>query len=309
MALIKEQYSRISLARLCGWFGITRQAYYQDSYRQIEVGIEESLVLKEINAIRTLHPKLGVRKIYGKIDPFLKSHQIKMGRDALFDLLARNNLLIRRRKRKAMTTMSKHWFRKYPNLITGIVPSRPNQIWVSDITYWKINDDRHLYISLVTDAYSKKIVGYHVADNLEAVGCLQALQMAVRTLKLILGSRLPLCHHSDRGIQYCSNQYVKLLQDNEIDISMTESGDPRDNAIAERINGILKNEYLSAYQVESIKEACNLLHDVVGLYNNDRPHMSISNLYPNFVHHNQVETTRLWKNYYHRKTVVKEESD
>lgn len=216
-----------------------------------------------------------------------------MGRDALFDLLARNNLLVRRRKRKVATTMSQHWFRKYPNLIVNIVPTRPNQIWVSDITYWKINEDRHLYISLVTDAYSKKIVGYHVADNLEAAGCIQALQMAVMSLRQVLGSRLPLCHHSDRGIQYCSNQYVKLLQDNNIDISMTESGDPRDNAIAERINGILKNEYLSAYQVSSVREASALLHDVVELYNNDRPHMSISNLSPDFVHHNQVQTTRL----------------
>ena len=236
-------------------------------------------------------------------------HQIKMGRDALFDLLARNNLLVRRRKRKVATTMSQHWFRKYPNLIVGVVPIRPNQIWVSDITYWKINGARHLYISLVTDAYSKKIVGYHVADNLEAVGCLQALQMAIKPLKQVLGEHLPLCHHSDRGIQYCSNQYVKLLQDNNIDISMTESGDPRDNAIAERVNGILKNEYLSAYQVNSVKEAAVLLHDVVDLYNNDRPHMSISNLSPSFVHHNQIQTARLWKNYYHKKVIVKEEQD
>ena len=205
--------------------------------------------------------------------------------------------------------MSQHWFRKYPNLIVNIVPTRPNQIWVSDITYWKINEDRHLYISLVTDAYSRKIVGYHVADNLEAVGCIQALQMAVTPLRKDLGSRLPLCHHSDRGIQYCSNKYVKLLQDNNIDISMTESGDPRDNAIAERINGILKNEYLSACQVSSVREASALLHDVIELYNNDRPHMSISNLSPDFVHHNQVQTTRLWKNYYLKKTTVNEKQD
>ncbi|MFY0255167.1 IS3 family transposase [Chitinophaga sp. 30R24] len=248
MALIKGQYSRISLARLCGWFGITRQAHYQEGYRQIEVGIEESLVLKEVNAIRTLHPKLGVRKLYGKIEAFLIAHQIKMGRDAMFDLLSKNNLLVRRRKRKVATTMSQHWFRKYSNLIINIVPTRPNQIWVSDMTYWKINGDKHLYKSFVTDAYSKMIVGYHVADNLEAVGCLQALQMAVKSLKQTFGNRLPLCHHSDRGIQYCSNQYVKLLQDNNIDISMTESGDPRDNAIAERVNRILKNKYLSAYE-------------------------------------------------------------
>lgn len=275
----------------------------------MEVGIEESLVLKEVNAIRTLHPKLGVRKLYTKIEAFLTAHQIKMGRDAMFDLLSKNNLLVRRRKRKIATTMSRHWFRKYPNLVINIVPIRPNQIWVSDMTYWKINGDRHLYISLVTDAYSKMIVGYHVADNLEAVGCLQALQMAVKSLKQTFGNRLPLCHHSDRGIQYCSNQYVKLLQDNNIDISMTESGDPRDNAIAERVNGILKNEYLSAYEVSCVSEARTLLHDVVELYNNDRPHMSISNMSPAFVHHNQIRTTRLWKNYYFKRTIVNQEQD
>lgn len=219
----------------------------------------------------------------------------------MFNLLARNNLLVRRRKRKVATTMSRHWFKKYPNLVINVVPTRPGQIWVSDITYWKINGDKHLYISLVTDAYSRKIIGYHVADNLEAIGCLQALKMAVDSLEQTCTNRLPLCHHSDRGIQYCSSQYIKLLQDNNIDISMTESSDPRDNAIAERVNGILKNEYLSAYDVCSVNEAKALLHDTVELYNNDRPHMSIGNMSPAFVHQNQIQTTRLWKNYHPKR--------
>lgn len=236
--------------------------------------------------------------MYEKLQSFLAEHQIKMGRDALFNLLAYNNLLVRRRKRRAITTFSQHWYKKYPNLIKDILPSRPNEIWVSDITYWKINIDKYLYISLITDAYSKKIVGYHVANNLEAIGCLRALRMAISELKEITSNQLPLYHHSDRGIQYCSKEYVRLLEDNGIGISMTESGDPRDNAIAERVNGIIKNEYLEAYVVDSEQEASQLLDQVIILYNKDRPHMSLGNMRPDFVHQYSPPVTRLWKNYY-----------
>lgn len=289
------------MGKLCGWFGISRQAYYQNNKEGVEKVLSEELILREVSMIREKHPKMGTRKLHGKLLPMLEAHQIKLGRDGLFNLLSSNYMLIRRRKRTVKTTNSFHWLRKYPNLIKGFIPSAPNQLWVSDITYWRINNGQHVYISFITDAYSHKIVGYHVADTLEAVESVQALQMALSSLSE--ESHLQLVHHSDRGIQYCSHEYVKLLRGYNIKISMTESGDPLDNALAERINGIIKGEYLDMYQVNNIKEAKELLRAVVELYNADRPHMSISNLTPKQVHESSqsLKTERKWKNYYRKK--------
>jgi putative transposase len=243
---------------------------------------------------------MGTRKLYEKLTPFMQEHGIKIGRDALFDLVAANHLQVRRRKRRIQTTQSFHWLRKYPNLIRDITPTAPNQLWVSDITYWKINSDKHLYISFITDAYSHKIVGYYVAETLEAVESIKALKMALSSLNSNL--QYQLTHHSDRGIQYCSKDYVKLLQDYSIQISMTENGDPLENAIAERINGIIKDEYLYDYQINKIKDARDLLGAVVELYNSDRPHMSIGNLTPNQIHQNPIKTEKLWRNYYRKES-------
>jgi transposase InsO family protein len=230
-------------------------------------------------------------------------HQIKIGRDALFSLLSSNQLLVRKRKRKIQTTNSFHWLRKYPNLIRGFVPTGINQLWVSDITYWKLKED-HVYISFITDAYSHKIVGYQVAETMEAIESIKALQMALSTLGV--ETHLNLTHHSDRGMQYCSHAYVKLLQDYNIKISMTENGDPLENAIAERINGIIKDEYLETYDIDNTKDAKKLLKAVVELYNSERPHMSIGNFTPNTIHqsNNNIKPERLWKNYYRKYSTI-----
>ncbi len=298
---MKTNFSHIGLAKLCGWFGISRQAYYQNNWEGISTTIEEDLIIQQVKNIRKNHRRIGTRKLFEMIQPFLIEHSIKMGRDALFTLLSANHLLIRKRKRRIQTTNSYHWLRKYPNLIRDFVPAAPNQLWVSDITYWKINTGEHLYISFITDAYSHQIVGYHVAETLETIESIQALQMALSALGA--ESHLQLTHHSDRGIQYCSGAYVKLLQDNGIKISMTENGDPLENAMAERINGIIKDEYLETYDIDNIKDAKGLLKAVVDLYNTERPHMSIGNLTPNHIHHSKttIKTEKLWKNYY-RKT-------
>jgi len=294
---MKTGFQNIGLAKLCSWFGITRQAYYQNSWKAIDTSIEEELIIQQIKQIRKNHRRMGTRKLYEKLTPFMQEHGIKMGRDALFNLVAANHLQVRRRKRRIQTTQSFHWLRKYPNLIRNFTPTAPNQLWVSDITYWKINENKHLYISFITDAFSHKIVGYHIAETLEAVESIKALKMALKQLKPKYNK---LIHHSDRGIQYCSKDYVKLLQDYEIQISMTENGDPLENAIAERVNGIIKEEYLYDYQVDNIKEAKELLSQVVELYNTDRPHMSIGNLTPNQIHQNPIKTEKLWKNYYQK---------
>lgn len=252
---------------------------------------------------------MGTRKLYAKLQPFMAAHGIKMGRDALFNLLSVNGLLVKKRKRRVQTTYSSHWLRKYPNLIRGFVPQAINRLWVSDITYWKIGTGGHLYISLITDAYSRKIVGFQIAETMEAVHSLQALQMALAALEGAAGP-LQLTHHSDRGIQYCSGRYVKLLQDNGIRISMSENGDPLENAIAERVNGIIKEEYLSHLQVYTLAEAKAHLQRAISLYNNDRPHMSIGNMAPEQVHINSKKIpNRLWKNYFKKPPTFEKKNE
>jgi putative transposase len=302
---MKNNFSHIGLARLCGWFGVTRQAYYQDGWKGIDISIEENILLNEVSAIRENHKRMGTRKLYDKLQPFML--EIKMGRDALFDLLSSNHMLVRKRKRRIQTTQSHHWLRKYTNLIHGFTPTAPNQLWVSDITYWKINGS-HVYISFITDAFSRKIVGHHVAQTLETVETIQALKMALSGLFERPESHLKLIHHSDRGVQYCSHDYVKLLQDNHIQISMTENGDPLENAIAERLNGILKDEYLNDSHVVTLNEARMTLNHAVLLYNEDRPHMSIGNHYPSQVHKQSLKSERLWKNYYKKNPIIVNQS-
>ena len=305
---MKTTFSHIGLAKLCGWFGITRQAYYNYSWKAFEVVNQHHIIVDRVKEIRENHPRLGTRKLFDRLQPFFKEHQIKMGRDALFNVLYIHHLLVRKRKRKISTTNSYHRFRKYPNLIREFIPTGINQLWVSDITYWKIGE-KHVYISFITDVYSHKIVGYYVAETLETIESIQALKMALDGLETEPAN---LIHHSDRGIQYCSNSYVKLLQDYNVKISMTENGDPLENAVAERINGIIKEEYLHNYQVNNLKEAKELLKAVVDLYNNERPHMSISNLTPNQVHKSteKLKLNKLWKNYYKKKSnIVKQEQD
>jgi putative transposase len=298
---MKDTYTRISLVRLCRLLGMTRQAYYQYFWQQEAIGIEEDLVLQQVIAIRKDHRVMGGRKLYEKLTPFLLEHQIKMGRDALFDLLSVNGLLVKKRRRRYITTWSNHWLRKWPNLIRGIKLTGINQLWVSDITYWKVAG-KHLYISLITDAYSHKIMGYHLAETLESIETIKAMQMAITQLPLTL--TLPLIHHSDRGVQYCCDDYVKLLQDKNILISMTENGDPLENAIAERMNGILKEEYLYHHQLNNKEQATTQLNIAVKLYNEQRPHFSIGLLTPELVHSKNLSTEKLWKNYYDKNAKI-----
>jgi putative transposase len=287
--------------RLCRLLGLTRQAYYQHFWQAEASSIEESLVLEKVYAIRKDHRVMGGRKLYEKLYSFLLEHQIKMGRDAFFDLLAKNNLLVKKRRRRFITTFSNHWLNKWPNLIREMEINRINQLWVSDITYWKIGE-RYSYISLITDAYSHKIVGYHLAQTLESVETIKALHMAMNQLPNQLLATL--IHHSDRGVQYCSENYIKLLQNRGIKISMSENGDPLENAIAERINGILKSEYLKHYQSKTIQEANELLDLAVKLYNQDRPHFSIGLLTPEKVHSEELMVEKLWKNYYNKNAKI-----
>lgn len=305
---MKSNFSHIGLAKLCGWFGITRQAYYKNNWHAVLSTVKEDIVLKAVKKIRNSHPRLGARKLLVKLQPVLTDHQVKMGRDALFTMLSSNHLLVRKRKRRIQTTQSFHWLRKYPNLIKDFVPTKINQLWVSDITYWKVNGN-HLYLSFVTDAYSHKIVGYNLGETLETVESLQALQMALSALGA--ESHLQLIHHSDRGLQYCSHAYVSLLKENNIQISMTENGNPLENAVAERLNGIIKGEYLENLKMSSVSQARKAIKAIVELYNKERPHMSIGNLTPDQIHTsgNPIYAKKVWKNYYRNPLIVNQYQD
>lgn len=298
---MKDEYRGISLQVLCRLFGVTRQAYYQHLTQCNEKSIEALIILKEVQEIRSKHRRMGCRKLYELLEPVMLNHQIKMGRDALFDLLRAHGLLVRKTRRKHITTNSYHWLRKYPNMIRDFVPTGRNQLWVSDITYWRWQN-KFYYISFVTDAYTHKIVGYQVAETLEAIESISALKMAIKeTNKKELAN---LIHHSDRGSQYCSHGYVKLLQDNAIEISMTENGDPLENAIAERVNGIIKNEYLFNKRIKRLAQAQSALDKAVNLYNNERPHMSLGMLTPKQVHEQKLNPEKIWKNYYKKKSDI-----
>jgi transposase InsO family protein len=215
-----------------------------------------------------------------------------MGRDAFFELLRDTGLLIRRKRYRARTTFSSHRFRKYPDLRRDLIAERPDQLWVSDITYIRVKQD-FAYLSLITDAYSRKIIGFCMSHDLSTDSCLSALRMALST-------RLtdePLIHHSDRGTQYCSQAYAGLLNKKGVAISMTQSGNPRDNAIAERVNGILKMELLEE-KYDNIKIAYRSVKQAINIYNTARPHSSLDMLTPDKAHQRTGPLKRRWRNYY-----------
>jgi putative transposase len=259
--------------------------------------MEKELVVQQVLKARAVQKKVGTRKLLIHLQPFLVEHSIFLGRDRLFDLLAEHNLLIRRRTRRIpQTTFSDHWMHKYPNLIRGVAPIAAHRIWVSDITYIRCGPGKYAYLSLVTDAYSRKVIGHHLNRDLSAEGCLKALKKALKQLPA--GSAL--VHHSDRGCQYCSFDYVGALKSKNIAISMTQSGDPLENAIAERVNGILKDELLDE-TFPDFGSARKAMDVAINVYNNIRLHSSIDMLTPQQAHSMKGELRRRWKIYHRLK--------
>lgn len=254
------------------------------------------MIIEEVLLHRKHQKRLGTRKLLHLMQHFLVAHGFQIGRDALFDLLSKNNLLVSQRKRRGcVTTLSRHRFKKFPNLIEGFIPIAPNQLWVCDITYIHLKNG-FAYLSLITDAYSHKIVGFYLSEDLSAEGPLKALKMAFENNPHLTG----LIHHSDRGVQYCCDAYVKLLEKNKVKISMTENGDPRENAVAERVNGILKTELLEA-EFANFEIAQNAVAVACSTYNHLRPHNSIDNLKPVEAHQKSGELKKRWKNYWKLK--------
>ena len=236
-------------------------------------------------------PRIGTRKLLHVLAPAMQQHRIQIGRDKFFDLLSEHGMLVRRRKRrKAITTDSNHPFYKYPNLVKDVEVTAPQQVWVSDITYIRLVND-FAYLSLVTDAYSRKVVGYCLYPTLERTGPIQAVRMAI--LQKVGKGRL--IHHSDRGLQYCCADYTNLMEANGITISMTERGNPYENALAERMNGILKHQFGLHQTFKNYTEAQQVVDKAINMYNDHCPHGSCNYLTPSQAHLKQGMLTSKWK--------------
>jgi transposase InsO family protein len=270
-------------------FGLSRQSYYKNKTSRIKRNADLIIVRDMVMRIRCKMPRIGTRKLYYLIKDELNILHIKLGRDVLFNFLRAEHLLIKPKRSYVKTTNSKHWMKKYPNLIKNIEVTKPEQLWVSDITYIQ-TEQGHNYLSLVTDAYSKKIMGYELLDNLSTAGPLKALESALKSREYTHD----IIHHSDRGLQYCSADYINILKENNVKISMTENGDPYENAIAERINGILKYEFLIIDGFKNHLEALEVIKESVGIYNDERPHLSCEMLTPNQTHLQQEIQIKKW---------------
>ena len=265
---------------MCSYFGYSRAAYYKSLRSQISGSFSETLILDLVHSERRLQPRLGGKKLYWMLCSDIHQIAPDFGRDKFFDLLRRHHLLVERKRQYRKTTDSYHHFHKYGNLVRDLCIDRPNRVWAADITYLR-TDRGFVYLSLLTDMYSRKIVGWSVSQSLSIEGSLEALKKAFKENPL----RQSLIHHSDRGVQYCSHDYVKLLKKNIIEISMTEDNHCYENALTERVNGILKDEYLLDATFRDFAHAKKACRQAVELYNTRRPHLSLKYKTPCQVHH------------------------
>ncbi len=288
---VKSVERKSSVEKICNVFGKSRQAFYASIRRREEVGVSKELIRHHVIERRCIQPKEGARKLYHNLQPILEAEGIKIGRDKFIEVLREFDLLVKKKKRGKRTTNSEHPFYKYPNLIKGLEVDCSEKVWVCDITYLPF---RHsfAYLSLITDLYSHKIVGFTLHDDLKTAGPLQALKNA---LKERCYPERELIHHSDKGIQYCSYIYTDLLKEKGISISMAEAGNPYENAVAERVNGILKEEFnLDTIACETIDDLKSVVDNSIWIYNNMRSHASCDYLTPNEAHERVGTLKKRW---------------
>ena len=269
-------------------FGISRQAIYKREHSYIKREQELKEVCELVETKRHRMPRLGTRKLYHLLKSQFVDQGIKLGRDGLFRVLKRENMLIKPRKNYTKTTNSKHWLRKHPNLYSNMILQSAEKCFVSDITYLKSDEGTH-YLSLVTDAYSRKIMGYHLSNDMSSENVVKALKMANQ----LRSTNNVIVHHSDRGLQYCSQTYQDELKRNNMTPSMTDGYDCYQNALAERINGILKHEFI-LYKPKSFNELEKLVKESVNIYNEERPHLMLNYKTPNIVHQKTTEENLQW---------------
>jgi transposase InsO family protein len=257
----------------------SRQSYYQSLKSKAKRLSDEATLLQAVQSIRQQMPRLGGRKLHFMIQETLMENAIKIGRDNFFEWLRKHDLLVHPKRQYVHTTQSYHRFWVYDNLTEGMTVQKINQLWVSDITYLRTLEG-FCYLALITDAHSRKIVGYDVSESLELTGCMRALRSALQTASDLR----QLIHHSDRGIQYCSGQYTELLKARGIKISMAARGNCYENALAERVNGILKDEFNLDITFKSKKQAIDAVHQSIYIYNQHRPHWALNLKTPQCCH-------------------------
>ena len=279
-AVWHSKTSSYSLETVCAVHGVSRQAFYHYQTHQANERLKQEMVLQLVCQIRARQPRIGVRKLYQLLKPQFEQLGLQLGRDALFRLLKDHGLLIAPSKRGKRTTFANHRFYRYPNRITDLVVDRIHQVFVADITYLQTLDG-FVYLALVTDLFSRKIVGFDVSDSLAVEGAIRACKMAIKSVT----KSDALIHHSDRGIQYCCHAYTQLLHSHGVQLSMTQNGDVYQNAIAERVNGILKIEFLLNHTFGSIQQDTANAKQSVAIYNNERPHLSLGYQTPQDVYH------------------------
>jgi len=272
---------KASVTEICSVFGLTRDAFYKFQKRRKKKEIVSNKVVELVKEERKEQPRVGTRKLYEALQTLFVKENLKVGRDKLFAILKEQELLIKRKRASCKTTDSYHRFHKYKNLVKDMNVTGPNQVWVSDITYIRTING-FCYLALITDMYSRKIVGYDLSDSLSWAGCLRALKLALKTARPASG----LVHHSDRGIQYCSNQYVEELKKHGILISMTEENHCYENAIAERVNGILKDEFYLDQCFYNKENAAIAAKNAIYIYNSKRLHISLGYKTPDSIFKN-----------------------
>ena len=285
---------------LCRLFGKSWQAYYQYRDTLSKQLLKEEVVVQFIQEMRASDPGLGGPKLYTKyLDRFGRDYEYMVGRDKMESIIARNNLYVRFPRKKPRTTDSTHGLPTYPNLIKDLIPNRKNQVWVTDITYiplWTSDTEYEFcYLSMISDYYTKEIISWHVGESLEAWHSVDCLLQAIETL--VGEEPIDLIHHSDRGVQYVSAAYTSVLNDAGIRISMTESGNPKDNAVAERLNNTIKNELFKDIKFHTIGEVKKAMARAVEFFNNERPHMSLNNMTPHQAATYQGKINKKWISY------------
>ena len=278
---------RYSIRRIATTLGYSRQYVYKRQNKAAESLEKEQKIKRLVDRERKVLPRLGTRKIHYLIKKEINDQGLKFGRDKLFRLMDMYGLKLRPRRRYTQTTMSKHWLRKWPNIVKNKIVSFPDQVWVSDITYIK-TDQGNCYLNMITDAYSRKIVGYAVDDNMETGSMIEALRMAA---KQRINPTAQTIHHSDRGLQYCSKEYASLTRQNDILLSMTENGDPYENALAERMNRTIKEEFGMDRTLKSKEQAKQLVEESIFLYNHKRPHLALKMRTPEQVYQTKIPAT------------------
>lgn len=284
----------MSINACCELLGYARSTFFEVRNNHMHKAnrdkLIEDFVLEQVREIRKDMERCGGKKMYHIICKNPEKEQYKFGRKRFFEILKKYKLLVKKRKRRVITTDSRLWTGQYPDLVKELVPSRPEEIWVADITYFRTSDG-FVYGHLITDGYSKKLMGFEVADNMKATSTLLALKMAVRNRTYDEN----LIHHSDRGLQYLSKAYTDFLKKHKIRISVTQDGNPYDNAVAERINGILKDEFKFGGIFDDLEQARCLMGKVARIYNDKRPHWSNSLLTPNEMHGQRKLKIKTWR--------------